>query len=124
MSKENKEPINLLEKLSNIDTYWDPKIIGELNNQQVKLVKFKGEFDWHKHDNEDELFLVIKGKFEMQFRDKTLTIRENELIIVPRGTEHCPKADEEVHILLFEPRGLLNTGNIKSDKTVTNPEKI
>ena len=118
------DKINLLEKFSRIDTYWDPKIIGELNNQQVKLVKFKGEFDWHKHDNEDELFLVVKGKFEMQFRDKRVTVNENEIIIVPRGIEHCPKADEEIHVLLFEPVSLLNTGDVKSDKTVHNPEKM
>jgi len=116
--------IKLIEKLSRIHSYWDPKIIAELNNQQVKLVKFKGEFDWHKHENEDELFLVVKGKFEMQFRDKTITLNENELIVVPRGTEHCPNAADEVHILLFEPASILNTGDAKSDKTVYNPEKI
>ena len=116
--------INLPEKFSRIDTYWDPKIIGELNNQQVKLVKFKGEFDWHSHENEDELFLVIKGKFYMQFREKTITLNENDLIIVPRGTEHCPKAIEEVHVLLFEPVSTVNTGDAISDKTVYNPDKL
>ena len=118
------DKINLLEKLSRIHAYWDPKIIGELNNQHVKLVKFKGEFDWHKHENEDELFLVVKGKFDMQFRDKTITLNETDLIIVPRGTEHCPKAKDEVHVLLFEPVTTLNTGDAKSDKTINKPEKI
>lgn len=118
------DKINLLEKLSRIQTYWDPKIIGELNNQYVKLVKFKGEFDWHKHENEDELFLVVKGKFDMQFRDKTITLNETDLIIVPRGTEHCPKAKDEVHVLLFEPVTTLNTGDVESNKTIINPQKI
>ena len=116
--------INLDKKLSQFHTYWDPKIIGELNGQYVKLVKFKGEFDWHKHENEDELFMVIKGSFEMQFRDRIETIEENEIIIVPRGVEHCPKAENEVHVMLFEPVSTLNTGNIISDKTVENPEAI
>ncbi len=118
------DKINLLEKFSRIDNYWDPKIIGELNYQHVKLAKFKGEFDWHKHEQEDELFLVIKGSFEMQYRDRTIHIKEHELVIVPRGTEHCPKANEEVCVLLFEPVSTLNTGNIKSDKTVLNPARI
>jgi len=118
------DKINLPEKFSHIHTYWDPKIIGELNNQHIKLVKFKGEFEWHKHVKEDEMFLVVNGKFEMQFRSKTITLKENELIIVPRGTEHCPKAEDEVHVLLFEPTSLLNTGDVKSDKTVIHPEKI
>jgi len=118
------DKINLLEKFSRIHTHWDPKIIGELNNQQVKLVKFMGEFDWHKHDNEDELFTVIKGKFDMQFRDKTITLNENELIVVPRGIEHCPIAQKEVNVLLFEPASTLNTGNVRSEKTKNNLEKI
>jgi len=120
--KMNK--INLDEKLSIIHTHWDPKIICNLNNQQVKLVKFKGEFDWHKHDDGDELFLVVRGEFDMQFRDKTITLNENELIVVPKGIEHCPKSVEEVHALLFEPASLLNTGDITSDKTKINPGKI
>ena len=116
--------INLSEKLSLFSTHWDPKIIGELNDQHVKIVKFSGEFDWHKHENEDELFLVISGSMDMQFRDKTVALNENEFIIVPRGIEHCPKAESEVHVLLFEPASTLNTGNKYSTKTVTNPEKI
>ncbi len=116
--------INLLNKFSLIDSYWDPKIIGELNNQHVKLVKFKGEFVWHKHENEDELFLVIKGKFDMQFRDHAISLGEYDLIVVPRGVEHCPITKDEVHVLLFEPVTTLNTGDVKSDKTINKPEKI
>jgi mannose-6-phosphate isomerase-like protein (cupin superfamily) len=116
--------INLLEKFSGIHTHWDPKIIEELNQQHVKLVKFKGEFDWHKHDNEDELFMVIKGQFDMQFRDEVITLNENEVIVVPKGVEHCPKAEEEVHVILFEPISTLNTGNVMSEKTKNNLEKI
>jgi len=116
--------INIIEKFNKIHTHWDPKIIAELNDQQVKLLKFKGEFDWHKHDSEDELFLVIKGKFEMQFRDKTIILKENEFIIVRRGIEHCPRADKEVHVLLFEPTSTLNTGNVTTGKTKTELEKI
>jgi mannose-6-phosphate isomerase-like protein (cupin superfamily) len=116
--------INILEKFSHIHSHWDPKIIGELNQQHVKLVKFKGEFDWHKHNNEDELFMVVKGQFDMQFRDKTITLNANEIIIVPRGTEHCPKADDEVYVLLFEPASTLNTGNVNTEKSKTDLEKI
>jgi mannose-6-phosphate isomerase-like protein (cupin superfamily) len=116
--------INISEKFSLINNFWDPKIIGELNNQQVKLVKFMGEFDRHKHDEEDELFFVIKGKFEMQFRDETINLEENEMIIVPREIEHCPKAEKEVHVLLFEPASTLNTGNVKTDKTKTDLDTI
>ena len=116
--------INISEKFSLINNFWDPKIIGELNNQQVKLVKFMGEFDWHKHDEEDELFFVIKGKFEMQFRDETINLEENEMIIVPREIDHCPKAEKEVHVLLFEPASTLNTGNVKTDKTKTDLDTI
>jgi mannose-6-phosphate isomerase-like protein (cupin superfamily) len=116
--------ISITEKFDKIHTHWDPKIIGELNNQYVKLVKFKGEFDWHKHDSEDELFMVINGKLKMQFRDKTITLIENEIMIVPRGVEHCPMAEEEVNVMLFEPATTLNTGNMKTEKTKTNLEKI
>ena len=118
------DKINLTEKFSLFTTHWDPKIVGELNDQQVKLVKFAGEFDWHAHANEDELFLVIKGSFDMQFRDKTVIVEEGEFIIVPRGIEHCPKAEEEVQVLLFEPKSTINTGDKKSGKTVLNPGEI
>ena len=116
--------INLTQKFSLFTNHWDPKIVGELNNQHVKLVKFAGEFTWHAHDNEDELFLVVKGSFDMQFRDKTIQVNEGEFIIVPRGVEHCPGAEQEVQVMLFEPKSTINTGNQKSEKTVLNPVKI
>ena len=123
------QKIRLRDKLAAIEEHWSPKIIGELNGQHVKLVKFQGEFVWHHHDSEDELFLVLKGSFEMKYRDEacdeqTQQISEGELIIVPRGTEHRPRAASEVHVLLFEPAGTLNTGNIRDSRTVVNPEKI
>src|SRR6187401_3296200 len=105
------EKINVNQKLSLFSEHFSPKIAGELNGQHVKLVKFKGEFVWHKHDNEDEMFYVIKGSFTMQLRDGDIEIVENEFIIIPKGVEHCPKADEEVSIMLFEPAGTLNTGD-------------
>ena len=118
------ERINLAKKFSMIKTHWDPKIVGELNDQFIKLVKFKGAFTWHKHQNEDEMFLVVRGSFEMQFRDKSIFLNRGEFIIVPRGIEHCPKAEKEVHILLFEPKTTINTCDQVSDKTVLNPEFI
>lgn len=118
------EKINLSEKLALFDDHWKPKIIGELNGQQVKLVKFSGPFVMHHHDNEDELFLVVKGRFRMEFRDHTLNLEEGELVIVPRGVEHRPIADQEVHVLLFEPASTLNTGNVESELTVQEPERI
>jgi mannose-6-phosphate isomerase-like protein (cupin superfamily) len=113
------EKINLLEKFQQFSSHWDPKIAGELNGQYVKLVKFSGEFVWHHHDNEDELFMVIKGNFKMEFRNKTVELREGEMIIVPKGVEHRPMADEEVWVLLFEPASTLNTGNVIDEKTRT-----
>jgi mannose-6-phosphate isomerase-like protein (cupin superfamily) len=118
------DKINLLEKFGLFNEYWNPKIIGELNGQQVKLAKFKGQFVFHKHDNEDELFMVIKGKFRMEYRDKTVDVNEGEIVIVPRGVEHKPVADEEVWVLLFEPASTLNTGNIINEKTKTELAKI
>jgi mannose-6-phosphate isomerase-like protein (cupin superfamily) len=111
------EKVNVHEKLSNIHDYWNPRIAGELNGQQVKLVKFKGEFVFHKHDNEDELFYVLKGSFNMVYRDRIITVNENEFLIVPRGVEHRPVAAEEVSIMLFEPASTLNTGNIENEFT-------
>lgn len=118
------EKVNISNKLEKFNSHWDPKIIGELNGQHVKLVKFKGEFDWHKHVSEDEMFMVIKGSFNMQFRDKTIKLDEGEFIIVPKGVEHCPQADEEVHVMLFEPASTLNTGDVQSDKAVNKPGRI
>ena len=103
--------VNLKESLSRFSTYWDPKIVGELNGQHVKLVKLKGPFVWHSHEAEDELFLVLHGSFTMEFRDRSVPLREGELLIVPRGVEHRPVAEEEVHVLLFEPASTVNTGN-------------
>lgn len=115
--------INLAQKLSSFQDHWSPKIIGELNGQHVKLVKFQGEFVWHHHDIEDEMFLVLHGSFRMDYRDRTganqsMTLSEGECVIVPRGIEHRPVADQEVHVLLFEPVGTLNTGNVRDNKTV------
>jgi mannose-6-phosphate isomerase-like protein (cupin superfamily) len=116
--------VNVDQKLALISGYWDPKIVGELNEQYVKLVKFKGEFVWHKHDNEDEMFFVLKGSFKMEFRDKTLYINENEFIIIPKGVEHKPVADEEVSVMLFEPATTLNTGDKINELTKNMLERI
>jgi mannose-6-phosphate isomerase-like protein (cupin superfamily) len=116
--------VNISEKLSQFHDYYNPRIIGELNGQQVKAVKLKGEFVWHHHEHEDELFLVMQGKLKMEFRDKTLEIYPGEFIIVPRGIEHKPVAEGEVHILLFEPASTLNTGNIDDERTRKELEKI
>jgi mannose-6-phosphate isomerase-like protein (cupin superfamily) len=116
--------INLREKLSLFNSHWDPKIVGELNGQHVKLVKFQGEFVWHQHEHEDELFLVVKGHFIMEFRDRQVPLTEGEFLIVPRGVEHRPVAQEEVHVLLFEPATTLNTGNVVTDRTVAAPARI
>jgi mannose-6-phosphate isomerase-like protein (cupin superfamily) len=118
------DKVNLAEKLALFSTHFDPKIVGELNGQQVKLVKFQGEFVWHHHAAEDELFLVLSGRFEMQFRDRTVPVGTGEFIIVPHGVEHRPVAREEVHILLFEPASTLNTGNVTSERTVENPGRL
>ncbi|MEP7109995.1 MAG: cupin domain-containing protein [Ferruginibacter sp.] len=109
--------VNIEEKLSLFKEHWSPKIVGELNGQYVKLVKFQGEFVWHKHDKEDELFYVVKGNFRMEYRDKTIDVCENEFLIVPKGTEHRPVADEEVAVMLFEPKTTLNTGDTAGDLT-------
>ena len=118
------EKVNITEKLSQFADHWNPRVVGELNGQQVKAVKLKGEFIWHHHDNEDELFLVIKGILKMEFRDRTEIIKPGEFIIVHRGIEHKPVADEEVEILLFEPATTLNTGNIENERTKRYLEKI
>jgi mannose-6-phosphate isomerase-like protein (cupin superfamily) len=118
------EKVNIREKMSQFLDHWNPRIIGELNGQHVKAVKLKGEFVWHHHDNEDELFLVISGRLRMEFRDKTVEVNEGEFIIVPRKVEHRPVADEEAEILLFEPAATLNTGNIENERTRKQLEKI
>lgn len=109
--------VNLAEKFSTFTEHWSPKIAGELNGQHVKLVKFQGPFTWHHHEQEDEMFLVVKGSFIMEFRDKNVTLNEGEFIIVPRGVEHRPNAPQEVEVLLFEPAGTLNTGNVDNEFT-------
>lgn len=116
--------VNLTEKFAKFNDHWHPRIVGELNGQHVKLAKLKGEFVWHHHDNEDELFFVIKGELKMAFRDKTVTIGPNEFLIVPRGVEHKPIAEEEVFLLLFEPASTINTGNNDGVKTVHTLEWI
>jgi mannose-6-phosphate isomerase-like protein (cupin superfamily) len=116
--------VNLAEKLANFSDHWSPRIVGELNGQYVKLVKFQGEFVWHKHELEDELFLVVKGRFRMEMRDQTIHLEEGEFLIVPRGVEHRPVAEEEVHVLLFEPAGTLNTGGTTDVRMVSDPERI
>jgi len=110
--------INFKQKFSLFSDCWSPKIVGELNGQYVKLVKVKGEFQWHHHENEDEMFLVTRGSFTMRLRDGDIVLKEGEFIIIPRGVEHCPVAEEEAHILLFEPKTTLNTGNVLSERTV------
>ena len=118
------EVVNLNVKLAAFDTHWEPKIVGELNGQHVKLAKFQGEFIWHSHESEDELFLVVSGSFDMLFRDRTVTVNEGEFIVVPRGVEHCPRAEDEVHVLLFEPAATLNTGSAGGPRTIVDPERV
>ena len=118
------EKVNLREKFGSFTEHWSPKIAGELNGQQIKLVRFLGSFVWHHHENEDELFLVVKGRFRMEFRDRHVWLEEGEFLIVPRGIEHRPVADEEAQVLLFEPASTLNTGNVRNDRTKERLEKI
>jgi len=123
------DKVCLAEKLASFDDHWSPKIVGELNGQQVKLVKFQGDFVWHHHDTEDEMFLVLHGSFRMDYRDQagvehSLDLGEGEFVIVPRGIEHRPSAATEVHVMLFEPATTLNTGNVRNTRTVEVLEKI
>lgn len=118
------EKINIAEKLSTFTDYFNPRIAGELNGQLVKLVKFKGEFEWHHHDNEDELFYVVKGSFDMHMRDKIITVNAGEFLIMPKGVEHKPVAIDEVEIMLFEPATTLNTGNVVNEKTRVDLERL
>ena len=121
---QNYNAINLAEKLGRIRDFWNPRIIGELNGQHVKLARVRGEFVWHFHENEDELFLVLEGTLRLEFRDGEVTLGPGEMWIVPRGVEHRPIAEEEVHLLLFEPASTLNTGNVENEKTVEDPQRI
>ncbi|BAH45413.1 MULTISPECIES: cupin domain-containing protein [Brevibacillus] len=118
------EKVNVAEKFTLFHEYWNPKIAGEINDSYVKLVKLKGEFVWHQHENEDEMFLVVKGKLLIKFRDKDVWLNEGEFLIVPKGVEHMPVAEEEVHVLLLEPKTTLNTGDQVNEKTVTDLETI
>lgn len=118
------EKVNLREKFARIRDYWQPRVAAELNGQQVKLVRFQGPFVWHHHEQEDELFLVVRGRFRMEFRDRQVWLEEGELIVVPRGVEHRPVAEEEVEVLLFEPASTLNTGNVRNERTVAQLERI
>jgi mannose-6-phosphate isomerase-like protein (cupin superfamily) len=116
-SASTPQVVNLAEKFARFSEHWSPKIVGELNGQMVKLVKFRGAFEWHHHAAEDELFLVHRGSFRMEFRDRAVVLRAGDFLIVPRGVEHRPVADEEVEVILFEPSGTLNTGNVTSERT-------
>jgi mannose-6-phosphate isomerase-like protein (cupin superfamily) len=121
---DSAEKVNITEKLARFDKHWSPKIVGELNGQHVKLVKFLGEFVWHHHDDEDEMFLVVDGRFRMEFRDREVWIEEGEFIVVPRGVEHRPVAEEGASVMLFEPASTLNTGNVRDEMTVTEVDRI
>ena len=118
------DKINLTDKLSQFDEHWSPRIVAELNGQHVKLAKVKGEFVWHHHENEDELFYVLKGRLTIEFRDGSVELGPGECLVVPRGVEHRPVAEEETHILMFEPASTLNTGNVRSERTVEDPERL
>jgi mannose-6-phosphate isomerase-like protein (cupin superfamily) len=124
LSSVDLEKANLLEKLTLFDEHWSPKVVGELNGQHVKLVKLLGEFVWHHHEDEDEMFLVVEGRFRMEFRDREVWIEEGEFIVVPRGIEHRPVAEEEASVLLFEPVGTLNTGDVTDGLTKAELERI
>ncbi len=118
------EKVNLAEKLALFRDYWSPKIVGELNGQYVKLAKLKGEFVWHRHEREDEMFLVIAGRLKLQLRDRSVELGEGELFIVPRGVEHLPIAEDECHVLLFEPAATLNTGDVRNARTVEKLDRL
>jgi mannose-6-phosphate isomerase-like protein (cupin superfamily) len=118
------EPVRIAEKLEEIEEHWDPHIVGELNGQHVKLAKLQGEFIWHSHQNEDELFLVLKGVLRLEFREGAVRLSPGEFYIVPRGVEHRPVAEEEVHLLMFEPASTVNTGDVKNERTVEDPKRI
>jgi mannose-6-phosphate isomerase-like protein (cupin superfamily) len=122
--KTEMKKININEKFSLFKERWSPKVIAELNGQHVKLSKVLGEFVWHKHDQEDELFIIVKGQLRMEFRDRHIMVGEGEMIVVPRGVEHRPVAEEEVHVMLFEPAGTLNTGDVRNERTKETLEWI
>ncbi|EMS73881.1 cupin domain-containing protein [Ruminiclostridium cellobioparum] len=118
------EKVNIYEKLKLFNGYWSPKILGEVNESYVKAAKLKGEFLWHSHENEDEMFYVLKGILKIRFRDREVILNEGEFLIIPRGIEHMPVAEEEVHVMLIEPKATLNTGDVRNERTVEKLEKI
>jgi mannose-6-phosphate isomerase-like protein (cupin superfamily) len=120
----DSDKVNLAEKFARFSDYWSPKIVGEVNDSHVKLVKIKGEFIWHHHDLEDELFLVVKGKLRLRLRDRDILLEQGEFFIVPRGVEHMPVAEGEAHVVLIEPKSTLNTGNVRNERTVPELQKI
>src|SRR5262245_28260537 len=124
IGRKSMEKVNLANKFAKISQYWKPYVAGELNGQLVKLDKLKGEFVWHHHENEDELFLVVKGRFRMELRDQHIWLEEGEFLIVPRGVEHRPVAEEEAWIVLFEPASTLNTGNVQNERTLHELERV
>jgi mannose-6-phosphate isomerase-like protein (cupin superfamily) len=123
-AEQMMEKVNINEKLASFQEYWSPKIAGEVNDTYVKLVKFQGEFVWHHHEAEDELFLVLKGRLLMKLRDRDIWLDEGEFIVIPKGVEHMPVAEEEVHVMLLEPKSTLNTGNVLNERTVPDLERI
>lgn len=116
--------VNIQEKFSQINDYWNSRISGELNDSYMKMVKIKGEFIWHHHDDEDEMFFVWKGNLVIRFRDREIALNEGEFLVIPKGIEHQPIAEEEVHLLLIEPKTTLNTGNVINERTVSIPERM
>lgn len=118
------DTINLAQKFSSFSDYWNPKIAAELNDSHIKLAKLKGEFVWHQHENEDELFLVVKGQLLIKLRDRDLWVHEGELVVIPKGVEHLPIAADEVQVVLIEPKTTLNTGNVQNERTITAPDHI
>jgi mannose-6-phosphate isomerase-like protein (cupin superfamily) len=124
VSSDHRDKVNLSAKLSEFSDQWSPRIVGALNGQHVKLAKLEGEFIWHHHENEDELFLVLRGRLSIHLRDRVVELAEGEFFIVPRGAEHKPVATEEAHVLLLEPSSTLNTGNVRNDRTVERPEHL
>jgi len=118
------DKVNLAEAFGRFTEHWTPKILAELNGQQVKAVKFRGPFVWHRHEVEDEMFLVVRGRMSMEYRDRTVTLEEGEFVVVPAGVEHRPVAEEEAEVLLFEPATTLNTGDVRDERTVDEPERL
>lgn len=118
------DKVNLAEKFSRFSEQWSPKVVGELNGSEVKIAKIQGEFVWHHHEDADEMFLVVKGRMTIRLRDGDVELTEGEFFVVPRGVEHCPVADEECQILMLEPKGTLNTGNVQSERTVDTPDHL